>query len=103
MGAALNLWRAVNGVKWLFDLRRLIGRVEGQEMELNKILDLHRRATDLHINYDEEIEKDNIYSKRLSDFKKIVNNIMGFETQFSDHAKLIKTIEQVWEKGYKNP
>lgn len=43
VGAAYNLWRSLSGVRWLFELKKLIhinNSAEKDEIDLNKVIDL---------------------------------------------------------------
>lgn len=64
-GAAINLWRSIAGVKWIFEAKRLLNMHAGakapsqaEEIELKKVTELDIRAReDLDINYEAEIGK----------------------------------------------
>jgi hypothetical protein len=60
---------------------------------LKKVLDLNRRASELMIDYDAEINRQNIYSKYFFDYKRVVDSIKEFEEKFGDRQKLILTLE----------
>jgi hypothetical protein len=73
-GAALNLWRSISGVKWIFEAKRLLHMNESQpkpgqistssdEIELKKVIELDTRAREeLNFNYEREIEQGHMYS-----------------------------------------
>ncbi len=45
------------------------------------------------IDYDAEINRQNIYSKYFFDYKRVVDSIKEFEEKFGDRQKLILTLE----------
>ena len=47
VGAAYNLWKSLSGVKWLFEVRRLMTL---KELQLSKIAVLDQEAIILNLN-----------------------------------------------------
>lgn len=84
VGAAYNLWRSLSGVKWLFDLRRLIPaqveeKKEHEEIELKKVVELNETAKELDIDYDKELQRpDNPYQYYFFEFKRVNEGIVEF-------------------------
>ena len=103
VGAAYNLWRSINGVKWSIEMRRLVGKgSQTKEKELKAVLELHHKAEELKINYDDEIKKELFMTDIILEFKTLVDSIKDFDNQFGNRERLVKTLESVWEKGKKD-
>jgi hypothetical protein len=107
VGAAQNLWKAISGVKWLFEAKRLLRYQQTgggiatvtEEIELNKVVELDVRARDIiGIKYEVEEKRGTSYSELFRQFSNIVSSIRLFEEKFGNYQKLIKTLESNYDR-----
>ena len=88
VGAAKNLWKSLAGVKWIFEVRKLMS---SKELQFSKIALLDQKAIDLELT-DHALEKGK-FEDILSRFQELRAFSREFYEKFGNHEKQLRTLE----------